>query len=103
MTAVENALSDASGLMDSYLSTRYPLPVIHFPDLLKRLCVDIAVYWLAQDGGGTTEEKRQRYEDAVAWLERLAQGKAELNITGSESETQTPTGTQGACIQSHPR
>ncbi|ASX25874.1 gp436 family protein [Candidatus Williamhamiltonella defendens] len=103
MTAVEHALSDASGLMDSYLSTRYALPLMHFPDLLKRLCVDIAVYWLARDGGGTTEEKRQRYEDAVAWLERLAQGKTELHITGSESETQTPTRTEGVFIQSHPR
>ncbi|BGI52454.1 MAG: hypothetical protein HamCj_08070 [Candidatus Hamiltonella defensa (Ceratovacuna japonica)] len=26
MTTVEHALSDASGLMDSYLSTRYPFP-----------------------------------------------------------------------------
>lgn len=105
-TAVESALSDASGLMDSYLSTRYTLPLVEFPDFLKRLCADVAVYWLAEDGGGTTEEKRQRYEDAVEWLERIAKGKAELNITDSEGETETPAGTvasDGVLIQSNTR
>ncbi len=88
-TTVENALADASSLIDSYLSTRYPLPLVAFPDLLQRLCVDIAVYWLAKDGE-TTEEKRQRYADALAWLERIATGKVALNITDSERTTPMP-------------
>lgn len=100
-TAVEKALSDASGLMDSYLSTQYTLPLMEAPDLLKRLCADIAVYWLSQDGGGTTEEKRQRYEDAMEWLERLAQGKAQLPVTDAQSGTQACNGTAGVLIQSN--
>ncbi len=105
-TAVDSALSDASGLMDSYLSTRYTLPLVDYPDLLKRLCADIAVYWLAEDGGGTTEEKRQRYEDALQWLGRIANGKAELNIIDSDDESDTPAGTvasDGVLIQSNTR
>ena len=105
-TAVDSALSDASGLMNSYLSTRYTLPLVDFPDLLKRLCTDIAVYWLAEDGGGTTEEKRQRYEDALQWLGRIANGKAELNIIDSDDESDTPAGTvasDGVLIQSNTR
>ena len=104
--AVENALSDASGLLDSYLSTRYSLPFKHIPSLLKRICVDVAVYWLAEDGSGTTEEKRQRYNDAVQWLEGIARGETDLGITDSHADVNTSEGavpSDGVSIESNPR
>ncbi|WP_281545898.1 phage protein Gp36 family protein [Grimontia sp. SpTr1] len=78
--AAERSLNDATGLMNSYLGTRYPLPLLEVPDLLTRLCVDIALYWLADDAGGATEEKRQRFEDAIQWLENIAKGRVELGL-----------------------
>ncbi len=105
-TAVDNALSDASGLMDSYLSTRFALPLENMPALLKRLCIDIAVYWLSEDGGGATEEKRQRYEDTIAWLKRISKGETELGL-GSDSKGSTDDGdtasSDGVLIQSNER
>ena len=78
--AVTLALADASGQIDSALAKRYPLPlpIQSRPALLTRLCVDIAVYWLAEDGAGATDDKRRRYEDAMKYLERLADGRIDL-------------------------
>ena len=102
-TAIDSALADASGLMDSYLSTRYPLPRESIPDLLKRHCIDIAVYWLSEDGGGATEEKRQRYEDAIAWLDRIAKGKTDLpGYESTDGSSEGVTGS-GAFFQSQER
>ncbi|EGG93502.1 Mu-like prophage protein [gamma proteobacterium IMCC1989] len=103
-TAVESALADATGSINSYLSTRYTLPLVETPDLLKRHCASIAVYWLATDNGGASEDQRQQYEDATKWLERIAKGTAELNIGESSEgeETETATG-EGASFQSNQR
>lgn len=105
-SAVESALSDASGMMDSHLSIRYTLPLTEYPDLLKRLCTDIAVYWLSEDGGGATDEKRKRYEDAIKWLERIASGKAELDIVDSGVPDESVPGTVSGAdvlVKSNPR
>ena len=74
--AIEKALCDATDEMDSYLAVRYALPLEQIPTQLKRLCVDIALYRLSPDHG--TEERRNRYEDAIAMLGKLASGKAIL-------------------------
>lgn len=105
-TAIQKALLDASGLIDSYLSIRYTIPLVTYPDLLKRLCVDIALYWLSPDAGTATEEKRQRYEDALAWLERIAQGKTGLGIVDSRTPNKKLKGrsvSDGVLIQSNTR
>ena len=73
-SALEKAPVDASGLMDSYLNTRYPLPLQSHPDVLKRFCIDIALYWLADHQRILSEEKHQRYEDALQWLKQVQAG-----------------------------
>lgn len=105
-TATDNTLSDASGLMDSYLSTRFALPLAETPALLKRLCIDVAVYWLSEDGGGATEEKRQRYEDAISWLKRISKGEAELGLdsdSGGDTGEGNTASSDGVLIQSNER
>lgn len=59
------ALEGASAEIDAYLAARYPLPLAEAPLVLRRPCVDIAVYRLSGDGGALTDEKRRRYEDAI--------------------------------------
>lgn len=70
------ALVDADAEIDGYLSTRYSLPLASSPVVLVRLACDVARYRLYDDGVPTTV--RQRYEDAVSLLKRLASGEVQL-------------------------
>lgn len=67
-----NALADADAEIDSYLGGRYTLPLAGTPVVLVRLAADIARYRLYDDGVAGTV--RQRYEDAVSLLKRMASG-----------------------------
>lgn len=75
---IERALSDAKVEIDGYLSARYRLPVSGTPHLLSLLCTDIARYRLQK--GVSTEQARERYEDAVATLRRIADGRMNLPL-----------------------
>lgn len=76
--------SDASSLVDSYLARAgYTTPVDPVPAVLVLKTTDIAVYTLSFDiGGAATTEKRKRYDDAIAWLEKIANG--ELKLPGAD-------------------
>lgn len=82
--AVTRALDDASNEIDAYLVGRYPLPLATVPPVLKLLCADIAVY-KGSTGAVQTEEKRQRYEDAVRLLGKIAEGKVSLGLEKPEA------------------
>ncbi len=91
---LERALADASAEIDTYLAAKYDLPLSSTPEVLTRLAVDIAVYRLASEAGPATEERRQRYDDAVALLRRLASGEASLGLPspGEPSRAYTSAG-----------
>lgn len=72
------ALQDATEEVNSYLATRYGKPLATVPDHVVRVTCDIANYLLASDAALMTEERRLRYEDAVAWLKGCADGKPDL-------------------------
>lgn len=77
--AIEAAIQAATDEIDSYVMRRYRLPLdAAKAALLKRRCVDIAVYRLAHDPSGEDNTKRTRYNDAMKWLEKLATGKVVL-------------------------
>lgn len=86
--AVDANLADASALIDTYLGTRYTLPLNPVPPILVAMCRDIAVYYGAPDAAnGLTDEKRKRFDDAKAWLQAVAEGKSDLGVidTGANS------------------
>ncbi|WP_104499032.1 gp436 family protein [Acinetobacter indicus] len=72
----ENAIEQASNEADSYIATRYILPLPSVPDQLKRNIGDIARYILYKDQ--PTDEVLRRYEMAISWLNKLSTGKAIL-------------------------
>lgn len=78
--SVELALELASSEIDSYLSVRYPTPLPTVPGLVRSATINIAIYNLASDGLGRTDDIRKRYEDAIAWLKMVAKGAANLGI-----------------------
>ncbi len=83
---IDQALADAGSLIDSYLAVRYDLPLPQVPDALTRACVDIVMYQMAADCSVATEEQRRRYEQAIAYLRMLADGKASLGLESPPAE-----------------
>lgn len=75
-TLVESALVDASGEIDGYLARRFSVPISPAPDLLIGLACDIARWRLST--AEHREDIRKRYEDAIARLQGIAEGKAGL-------------------------
>lgn len=70
------ALGDADAEIDGYLATRYSLPLASTPVVLVRMACDLARYRLYDDG--VPDTVRQRYEDAVSLLKRMASGDVQL-------------------------
>ena len=76
--AVARALEAASAEIDSYLAARYVTPVDPAPITLRDVAIEIAVYRLANNGAGLTEDVRKRYDDSLRFLRDLAGGRADL-------------------------
>ena len=75
---VDEALTAAGEEADSYLATRYAVPVTANPlpqHLVQAVC-DIARYRLY--AGAADEEVQNRYAQAVAWLKDVSAGRALL-------------------------
>lgn len=72
---VADALVDASGEIDSYLSGRYTVPLVAVPRLMIGLCCDIARYRLCGSETRETEVINTRYKNAIRFLEKAAKGE----------------------------
>lgn len=77
---VTQALDDASSVIDAYLAAAYTLPLASTPSVLTTLCIDIAMYRMAENAGAMTDERRRRFEDALKMLEHFSDGTAKLVI-----------------------
>lgn len=76
---IEQAIDDASRLIDSYVRRRYASPVRPAPPELVRACCVLARYDLAHGGDREpTEQMRLARKDVVEWLAELASGAATL-------------------------
>lgn len=104
---IDEAAADAAAEIDAYLSTRYDVPLAPVPRVIKRLAVDMAIYRLADAAGGYTEERRKRYEDAIALLRRIASGEVGLGIPpagdGADDKQVDVVGDQIAAESNPPR
>ncbi|RZG71906.1 DUF1320 domain-containing protein [Acinetobacter wuhouensis] len=81
--AIVDAIQDATEEINGHIGGRYPLPLPDVPSNLKRMACDIARYRLYFQQ--PTEEVRKRYEDAIAFLKRVADSKAHLQIQDSST------------------
>jgi phage gp36-like protein len=104
--AVTRALEAATGEIDTYLARRYALPLVEVPSFLRQLCVDVALYRLALGADVASSEHRQRYEDALAHLKAIADGRAALVFTPAppvEGEEPDTSGPQPIVVGGPPR
>ena len=75
---VSEMIAQAGAEIDSYLAVRYMLPLAETPARVKSLAVDMALYHLYSRRSVAPEVRRQKYEDAVAFLKMVGAGKAEI-------------------------
>lgn len=82
------ALADADAEIDPYLAPCNKLPLTSVPKVITRLACDIARYHLCSSGVTETEEVRNRYKDAVRFLEHVASGKIGLGLDAANNVIQ---------------
>ncbi|MEX0271393.1 gp436 family protein [Leptolyngbyaceae cyanobacterium UHCC 1019] len=80
---LNRALTDASSMIDTYLGGKYTVPFTTVPAVLIPHCLNIARYYL--DRNSAREDVRQRYEDAIRWLEQLAKGILTLGLDTAQA------------------
>ena len=81
---VTAAIADAQSEIDSYLATKYSLPLSseQVPNSLIRVTCDLARYYLYNDQA--PETIRTRRNEAVDYLKGIAAGKVDLGITSGD-------------------
>lgn len=75
---IARALADADAEIDGYLAARYPVPVTPAPPRLTDLACSIAWFKLHAQGVAKDGPERMAYDDAVAYLVRVARGEVAL-------------------------
>lgn len=97
VSVVVNAvLVDASATIDSFLGTRYVVPVVGADAILRPYCLAIAKWLLLERraGGRYDEGASKGYDAAVDWLRSVAKG--ELSLAGAALPSAPLTPSTGA-------
>lgn len=81
---VDVALQDADEEINGYIGSRYTLPLANVPSNLKRIACDIARYRLYSEQ--PLEHITKLYDDAIAFLKRVQDKKADLQILDEQSK-----------------
>lgn len=73
---VTRCITDADALIDSYCrNVTSTLPFSPVPDIIRKISVDISIFYLFSRRGMASEDDRQRYTDAMNLLKDIANGK----------------------------
>lgn len=83
MLTIDLAIANAGSEIEGYISARYPVPLSSVPPIIRKLAVDIAVYNLFSRKWSVEEDNNlaRRYKNAVALLQRIAEGKVLLGVS----------------------
>jgi phage gp36-like protein len=75
---VAAAIADADSEIDSYAMVLYDVPFSPVPPVIRKLSTRIAIHNLFQRRQITNEAVDKGYDDAVKFLQRLADGKVKF-------------------------
>lgn len=98
---ITEAISRASAMVDSYLASRFTLPLVQvggaWPEDLVDAAAGLATYRLMKRRGynpaaGQNDTIRQGYQDAVKYLKDVSKGDATPQVRGSNSDAVTQEG-----------
>lgn len=89
---VTKALTDASEVIDGYLSAKYVLPLVTIPGVIADLCQSVAIYKLHTSD---PDAKITRdYQDALKALRDIADGRQRIPVAGLDPITSSGSGAQ---------
>lgn len=94
---LDGAIADAGATIDSYLQQAYTLPLSQTlidASPLKRLCGDLAVFYLYSNGA--PEHISANATAAIQWLRDIAAGKATLGQQDTNNTVARLTTAQGS-------
>lgn len=80
-TIINTALTDAEELVNSYVAVKYALPLSIVPASLKRICCELAHYFLYKEV--IPDELEKTYEKNLAFLKDIARGVVILECSQS--------------------
>lgn len=87
------AVEDAQAEIDGYLAKRYPVPFARTPRVIEKFAKDIALYNLVSRKGVDENDREKtyltRYNAAVAFLTKAAEGKIDIDTEGSQAAQQS--------------
>jgi len=75
---VTAAITKAESEIDAYLSIKYTVPLSPVPEVVKGFAVDIAICHLYSRRSTPPEVRKDRYNAAIAFLEKVAEGIVSL-------------------------
>ena len=78
---VADAILDASAEVDTYLASRYTLPLASVPDAIARIAAQIARYNLWRRDVAADHPAYVAYRDALKDLAKIADGSMNLGLT----------------------
>ena len=83
---VQRIINEASSEIDSYVGTRYSVPLApeNITDAFLGKVCDCIVYHLGPTGDLASDLKTRKYKDACSWAEKVGCGKAQLGSTATE-------------------
>jgi phage gp36-like protein len=84
-TVLNQAIGDADGEINSYLTKRYDLPLATVPPALVLKACDLTRFYLYEVA--VPEAVQKRYDNAVVWLRGVAKGDISLGLDGAGAET----------------
>lgn len=84
------ALARADGIVDSYLRSRFALPLAETPDLVRECALAVARHILAKDH--PTDRIKGDYERALAWLKEIREGKMDVGLTPADAAAPATSG-----------
>jgi phage gp36-like protein len=104
---LSSAIDQASDLIDGYLGSRYTLPLKHWESDIRAKCAHIAVYDIIVNRGFNSsragdENLRLRYEDAIKWLTKVADGNLAPRVIDSASGSTEGSVSGGVKVYSNP-
>lgn len=89
----DEAVEDAQAEIDGYLAKRYPVPFARTPRVIEKFAKDIALYNLVSRKGVDENDREKtyltRYNAAVAFLTKAAEGKIDIDTEGRGAAQQT--------------
>ena len=88
-TVVDEICERASAEIDGYLATRYSVPLDTPHILIKRICVDLVLYYLKLRRSMVTDDIRDRKKNADKLLDKISKGQIKLGVSEEPEQVQT--------------